>query len=537
MSTHTTRTHRGRNIAALFVTLLLIGGASTIVAPTRTYASDPDSPIQVLKDTVNVVQTHVTSVLSSLQLTNPVFYRIAQAVLSSIVKSTINWVNSGFNGSPAFVTNLQGTLLQAGDTQAQLFIQQYLADGSVNSPFRDAVGQAALSAYLQRTSGNGFFTQNAFTLGQVSPDPSAFLHGDISQGGLSAWLVTTLGPGNNPYALQNALDNALNGRVAGAQGSLLTQLGWGNGFKSFQGNCAPVVSSAAFTTARGMKVISNPTIGTLQTGPTLNTPDTGASLGGNLAGSAANTVSLNSTDPCAGQPIKTPGTIIMAGLEKSLGTGIDQLLNAKEFDELVNALLSQLLNQVIGGGGGLSGVSQPSATGQSFINSASTNTGLSSGVAVATAMAQVVTTQSASLQQYVADWQKILTAATNAKSALSTTTCVPNAQSLITGTVQPIIDQATAAISRGTAANDKLQGILNQIVNVATANDSTLQSAQISTAYSNFSADASTPSLSDIDYAAQQANDTTSTSAVSPSVTPSLLTQMNTLTAQAKCGP
>ena len=58
----------------------------------------------------------------------------------------------------------------------------------------------------------------------------------------------------------------------------------------------------------------------------------------------------------------TPGSVISSSLNKALGAGQDSLVAADEIDEIIGALASQLVNQVLGPGG-LLGTSQTSAGG------------------------------------------------------------------------------------------------------------------------------------------------------------------------------
>jgi hypothetical protein len=128
---------------------------------------------------------------------DPLAYFVAHLALQSVVNSTVKWIGSGFNGSPAFVTNLSATLQSVGDTAANQFIAQLTSNGSIKSPFQNQVASAVSKSYLQSTSNNGFFTQNAYTLNKVTTNDSAFLKGDLTQGGLTGWLTEVSQPQNN----------------------------------------------------------------------------------------------------------------------------------------------------------------------------------------------------------------------------------------------------------------------------------------------------------------------------------------------------
>ena len=51
-------------------------------------------------------------------------HAIARAIVSSMVASLVDWINSGFQGSPAFITDLQGFLLETLDKKAFEIIEE-----------------------------------------------------------------------------------------------------------------------------------------------------------------------------------------------------------------------------------------------------------------------------------------------------------------------------------------------------------------------------------------------------------------------------
>lgn len=501
-----------RRLVVLFLGLLLFVPAGLAIAPQRAQAQLLTTEVGPLETITGTIQ----ALLGGKQLLNPLFYLASQAVLQSIVKSTVNWINSGFQGSPAFVTNLDATLQSVGDTYATGFINQLASNAAIQSPFQDILSQAVRANYFISTARDGFFLQNPYTLNQVSSNDAAFLRGDFTKGGWDAWIAAIRTPSNNPFGAQLLQEGALGSIVNNAIQNKKIELGWGNGFLGFRGSSNCSQSAVVEGNTSSSETLQGP----IALGGGRST------VTGTVTG-ASPSVSLNNTDCSLFNGIKTPGTFIMSALDKTGLVGIDSLVNAKEFDEIVNALLSQLLNQVLSGGGGLTGVSQPNASGRSFLDQTSSSPGASAGLTVADTLRQLIDSQATQITQYQGNWQTILTAANNAKSALSTSSCVPNAQDLITTTVQPVITQATTAISNASASLAKIQTIIGEIptINTSTA-QVTAASAQANTDYQNLLASPSTPSASDVTYAQQQAQATNGT----------LYTQMTQLAAQARCG-
>jgi len=189
-----------RFAALLAAALLAAAPLSMTLAPRPAHAQVFGG---LVHDPINYIVNGLTAgstnalVLKEYGLDN-IAWIVSKIALQSVIKSTVNWINSGFQGSPAFVTNLSGNLQRVGDAAANQFIAQYTANLAINSPFRDAIGQAVLANYYLSTARDGFFLQNPYTLNQVSANDQAFLNGDFSQGGFSGWLNASLYPQNNP---------------------------------------------------------------------------------------------------------------------------------------------------------------------------------------------------------------------------------------------------------------------------------------------------------------------------------------------------
>jgi hypothetical protein len=103
--------------AAIFL-MGMLALTSTISFPQRAHAFGA-----LVHDPINYIVNGLTAASSVAEKVkgyslDPIAWMVAKAALQSVVKSTINWINSGFNGSPAFVTDLQQKLLDVGDAQA-----------------------------------------------------------------------------------------------------------------------------------------------------------------------------------------------------------------------------------------------------------------------------------------------------------------------------------------------------------------------------------------------------------------------------------
>lgn len=231
-------------------------------------------------------------------------WAIAKRIVSGMIRSLINWVNSGFQGSPSFVSDLKGFLLNIADEEIGRFIQNNLGDvGSfICSPFRLDVQISVAMQYAQGRSGQ---TAPTCTLSGIVGNIRGFIEGIDPGGGLSDWMTITATPQTyTPYgSILNAQVEA-RARLINAQGQVLKEVDWGDGFLS-QKICEAVEGGS-----------------------------TGSS--------------------CS---ISKPGRVIADQLNKALGAGQDALIEADEINELIAALLGQLANRALTGVAGLLGLS------------------------------------------------------------------------------------------------------------------------------------------------------------------------------------
>lgn len=230
-------------------------------------------------------------------------WAIAKRIVSGMVRSLINWVNSGFQGSPAFVSDLKGFLLNIADEEMGRIVSEMGDVGSfICSPFRLDV-QISLSAqYAQgRTTGQSAPT---CTITGIIDNIEGFISGIDPGNGISDWLQITSAPQTNtPYGAVLNAEVAARARLINAEGQVLTEVNWGDGFLS-QKICEAV---------------------------------------GGTGG-----------QQCT---ISKPGRIIADQINKALGAGQDALIEADEINELISALLGQLANKALTGVAGLLGLS------------------------------------------------------------------------------------------------------------------------------------------------------------------------------------
>jgi len=279
---------------------------------------------------------------------------IAKQILHQMTISVVNWINSGFKGSPAFLTNPEAFFLDAADQVTGAFLATDGPLSSLCSPFNIdirlslALSQTALSdqrytctvGQIIAAQSNG---PNITVNGQVvhsaqTASVNGFLNGDFNQGGWPAFLAVTTEPQNNPYGAD------LDARISARQNTIHADLQLGNGFMSWQScKAVPGFDHVDVTDEAGM---SDSDLAAIQ--------QPGVSQVTNSDGTAT-------YQTCETQ---TPGSVIAGTLQKSLNVPADELELANDINAVINALVSQMVTQMLSGG--LHALSGGSASGPSY---------------------------------------------------------------------------------------------------------------------------------------------------------------------------
>lgn len=154
---------------------------------------------------------------------------IAKAVLQQITSSIVNWINSGFNGKPSFVTNYKQFFNNVGDQAAGEFIRG-TGLSFLCSPFRAQIRIAVAQSYARRNS-------PSCTLTGIIKNINGFMNGNFSQGGWGGLLQFTSIPTNNPFGALMYAEAGLQSSISSAQQDARNNLSPG-GFISLQ-KCDP----------------------------------------------------------------------------------------------------------------------------------------------------------------------------------------------------------------------------------------------------------------------------------------------------------
>lgn len=267
-----------------------------------------NAAVSAVKDTITAANSVITAGATSNlfvkeNLLDGIAWAVAKQMVSNMTRQLINWINSGFQG-PAFVTDFKQMLLDSLDQVAGEYIRGLGDLGEfICSPFQLDV-QAALSInYAQAKSGMPSGPdQNLCTLTGIGSNIENFLSGAADNWG--QWFQVTSNPQNTPYGAYLAAEASLNIRLRNEAGEEIEVASWGNGFLSKK-----VCQAVEGTTREDCK-------------------------------------------------ITTPGQVISEALTFQLSTGPRALIEADEINEIIGALLNQLVLQAVQGLNGLLGLSE-----------------------------------------------------------------------------------------------------------------------------------------------------------------------------------
>jgi len=217
---------------------------------------------------------------------------IAKIALQQMTASIVNWINSGFNGKPSFVQNYQQFFTNVADQAAGELIKGS-ALSFLCTPFQNQIRIALAQSYARRNNAP------SCTLTGIVGNLNSFMKGNFSQGGWKGFLAFTTVPTNNPYGAYLYGQGALQNTIANAQADANRK-----------------ITPGGFLSTEECTGDMNPQTG--KKGP-----------------------------PCK---ITTPGQTIENSLSTALGTSFRQLELAKSFDEIISALIQQLITRTLYGG-------------------------------------------------------------------------------------------------------------------------------------------------------------------------------------------
>jgi hypothetical protein len=410
---------------------------------------------------------------------NTIATAIAKQLLIQITSSVVTWVNSGFNGNPAFVQNPQAFFQNVGDQATGAFISSNSALSSLCSPFSLQI-RLALAQQQQKNDGvsTGQGTnQYSCTLSTViqngenaakNSSINGFTGGDFSQGGWAAFAALTTQPQNNPNGAYLMAEDDLQQKISAQQTEKQNQLNQGNGFLSWE-SCTKVSQEGD----------SGPEYGD---GSSDDNGDVSAGDATDPYGAAAE------NDPNQNCQIQTPGSVISAALNYHLAAPTDVLELADSINDIINAAFSQLIVQSLQKG--LASVSKPSSSsgGNSYLQTVVASSNSQSFSTTQKSLLKTITpylaTASAIDQNYSAALGLISTASSTIVNAELCYQSLPNSgsfvqqisnlQTLNMTVVAPLFETILPSAENASSTDAQYQTMDSQITSAQTLSDLTV---------------------------------------------------------------
>ncbi len=327
---------------------------------------------------------------------NKLAVMIANQLIQRMTASVVNWINTGFEGSPAFITNPEGFFMDVGDQITGELLEKTGALSQLCSPFsfdlrlNIALNQASsmnkrysctLSTVINNTRNS---VQNIGRNSGITLTGSAdgatlgnFMNGDFSQGGWGGFLAYTTQAQNNPVGAYLLADSDLKQKIAERKASVNNDLNRGAGFLSWN-KCTDVTNQFTIDPSGGGYDVPADGRSTVEIAGSqygLNASDirdlekngfgsSGFDDFGKATGIKKTTKNGKTTyQDCS---VQTPGSMIAGSLQKQLNIPSDKLVLVKTISDSIDAITGALVNQMFtqglaalsGHGSGLGGNSK-----------------------------------------------------------------------------------------------------------------------------------------------------------------------------------
>lgn len=150
----------------------------------------------------------------SQEIIRQILMAVAKKALQEITKSTVNWINSGFHGSPLFLENSGSFFEDIVKSEIKTMVDTFGYD-SVRFPYGKDFAISTINTY-KRTLENNL----AYSLSNVMSDPvqlNNYRH-NFDVGGWNAFLVNTQYPQNNYLGFRMMLEEELARKISSSPG-------------------------------------------------------------------------------------------------------------------------------------------------------------------------------------------------------------------------------------------------------------------------------------------------------------------------------
>jgi len=333
--------YSGIFFAIIFATALFLGTFGTNVALAQSGQGNFDDFDEIYQDKVEecalagLIQLALQFLLSYVSNQVPVvdfsqaikegfedclIWALKAALIEALTGRTVAWVQTGFDGNPAFITNVNDSLRDIADKAAGEYVSKFVP--LLCSPFQADVQLALLNTY-RSWQNTGYFNNISCTLTDAIENVDDFVNGNFSAGGWGGWFAYVGNPYNNPLGAYIEGSNDLALRLRSATGQEVLKWNFANGFLSKE-----VVQCYEYpVTGDGPpRPIGQDEVGPFQ---------------GQVV--------------CDPPKIVTPGDTVKTSLEQAFQSNLDNIVSADEINEIISIAIGFITSDILSGDGGLSG--------------------------------------------------------------------------------------------------------------------------------------------------------------------------------------
>jgi hypothetical protein len=155
-----------------------------------------------------------------------------RALIMTLTQSIVNWINSGFQGSPSFMTNPQGFLANVADRTIGEFIMGEKELRFLCDPFKL---QVKLNLGMQYSYGTDLGCTLTGVLGNIQNAYDDFVGGNfIGGGGWDSWMQMSGNPQNTPQGASMMAEGLLQVKLDTAVETSDKEANWGGGSLSLK---------------------------------------------------------------------------------------------------------------------------------------------------------------------------------------------------------------------------------------------------------------------------------------------------------------
>jgi hypothetical protein len=213
------------------LTSVISTGVDTLLEKTVGTFTNPKVPTDPKSSRKKEVASAEVFDIPILPSWDAIAYCLANVIITYVSDSTIAWIQSGFEGKPAFVDDPTKLFNDIADYEMSNFLET-LGGGALCEPFEAYVTLGLVENYT-----NDFSTTGRCTLDTVEGNINSFLSGDSFN--YDTWFAMTQNPANNPYGSYLLAESEARNRISAGIGPIKTELDWGNGYFAWKAKDGP----------------------------------------------------------------------------------------------------------------------------------------------------------------------------------------------------------------------------------------------------------------------------------------------------------